>query len=65
MEDYEVTIREDYVFFEHNEYGEDRCVKFLVEGNVIVDYEGCHIPPKGTREHMHSLGYLMEGFDET
>ena len=61
MENFEVTVRDDYVFFEHNEYGEDVCVKFLVQGKEIYDYEGCHTPPKEAEEYMKAHGYYYTG----
>jgi len=57
MKNFTLYKGEGYMFFEHNEYGEDLCVKFLVRGKEIYDYEGCHTPPKECEDYMLDNGY--------
>jgi hypothetical protein len=61
MENFTLYKGEDYMFFEHNLRGEDVCVKFLVKGKEIYDYEGCCTPPKEAEEYMKAHGYYYTG----
>lgn len=61
MKNFTLYERPEYLFFEHNELGEDVCVKYWVRGKEIYDYEGCYTPPKECDEYMKAHGYYYAG----
>ena len=50
-------IRNDRVFFEHNEYGEDNCVTMYIRDGVVTDYEYCYEIPAEIQTFMIRKGY--------
>ena len=50
-------IRNDRVFFEHNEYGEDNSVTMYIKDGVVTDYEYCYEIPSEIQTFMIRKGY--------
>ena len=53
-------IRNDRVFFEHNEYGEDNSVTmYIKDDNVVYDYDHCWEIPAEIQTFMIRKGYNL------
>jgi len=58
LKGYEVTWKEDNVYFEHNELGEDGGIKiWFNKDKEIYDYEGQSDIPKKVLSFMTLMGY--------
>lgn len=58
-ENFEIKYREDlgYIFFEHNEYGENVSGRIDLDGKKAYDYEGCYNIPGEVKFRLITKGF--------